>query len=123
MTKNLISAAAISVPAPPPYRREIPAAPSPPDNQVATWTNAQWEAFHDDLDRLLDACGPTANRNEQAVVLISACIEAGINNLGQIIKVLEPLGFKRGHLASILTKGKAPPWARDAAGTFSLLPK
>jgi hypothetical protein len=61
------------------------------------------------------------NQNDRARVLIAACIGEGLNTVSQIIKALVPLGFKRGHLASMLTKGKGGWLRRDADGRLSLI--
>lgn len=91
-----------------------------PANPTASWTAAQWDEFHDRLERLQGACGPKSNKNDHARVLITACINEGVNTVGQIIKALVPLGFNARHLGAMLTKGKGGWIRRDAQGVLSL---
>lgn len=88
---------------------------------LAPQTPEEWEEFHDQLDRLEQACGPKTNRHELARVFAEACIIAGINTAGQIIKVLMQRGFKRGHIGAVLKPGKGGWLRRDEAGVLSLV--
>jgi hypothetical protein len=52
--------------------------------------------------------------------LITVCIECGVDRPGQIIGVLQQLGFDRRHIGAVLTKGKKPYWRRDNEGRYTL---
>jgi hypothetical protein len=81
---------------------------------------------HDDdpLRCLLDDCGP--NKNDRAIVLITACISDGVNTGPEILARGVRLGLHPAHVALILSKdaGSNPNrhrWRRDDQGTYSLL--
>jgi hypothetical protein len=76
------------------------------------------------LRELLDSCGP--NKNDRAVVLISACIGDGVATKGEIIGTGMRLGLNPRHIAAILDRdtGDNPEryrWRCDEGGTYSLL--
>jgi hypothetical protein len=69
------------------------------------------------------ACFP--NRNEQATVMIGACIEEGMDETRRLLPAMAKLGFNRQHAAIILKRyeGTDPHthlWTRDASGHYSL---
>lgn len=77
----------------------------------------------DPLRRLLDDCG--SNKNDRAIVLITACISDGVNTGPEIIASGVRLGLHAAHVALILNKdaGNSPGrhrWRRDDQGTYSL---
>ena len=65
------------------------------------------------------------NKNDRAIILITALIGEGISTREQIIAVLTQVGFHRGHIAIVLAKesGSNPVihrWQHDANGRYSL---
>lgn len=88
-------------------------------------SNAEANAFFERLRELLAACGPKPNRNDAAVVLISACIEDGRDTRPLIVGALSRLGFDYRHVAIILKgeTGNNPQrhrWQRDAEGRYTV---
>ncbi|QYE35132.1 hypothetical protein KZX46_20870 [Polymorphobacter sp. PAMC 29334] len=74
------------------------------------------------LRELIASSGP--NKNDQAIVAIIACLDAGITTEREIIGMLGSVGLSHGHVAMILKKnaGSEPArhhWYRDAAGHYS----
>ena len=75
------------------------------------------------LQRLLDTYGTGANKHEQAIMLVEACISEGINTGPRIIGALKRLGFDHRHVAIVL-KGDTPfahGWRKGTDGIYSLL--
>lgn len=80
-------------------------------------------AFLDGLRGLQRDCGP--NRNDQAVALITACIEEGWSTRARIVGALKALGFDGRHAAIMLNDnaGSDPAghrWQRDQTGVYRL---
>ena len=76
------------------------------------------------LRALLEEIRP-ANRHDQAIVLIEACILEGIDTRPQIVRVGRELGFDYRHVAMTLNaqEGRHPDrhrWCRDAEGRYRL---
>jgi hypothetical protein len=77
----------------------------------------------DGFRRLLANCGAGANRHDQVIVLILACIGAGLDTGPRIIGAARHLGFNPQHTGLILKKhcGRDPArhhWSRDDAGRY-----
>jgi hypothetical protein len=78
---------------------------------------------NDPLRCLLDDCGP--NKNDRAIVLITACISDGVNTGREIIARGVSLGLDPAHVALILSKdaGSNPDrhrWQRGGDGVYYL---
>ncbi len=79
--------------------------------------------FLDGLRDLQRDCGP--NCNDQAVALITACIEEGWNTRARIVGALKALGFDYRH-AAIMLKDNAGPdpvrhrWQCGETGVYRL---
>jgi hypothetical protein len=63
----------------------------------------------------------TCNKHVRAIVLITACIEAGLQAPEKIAATLVELGFNRGHVWRMLKAGTGPSpvshhWWSDADG-------
>ena len=63
------------------------------------------------------------NKHEQAIVLITAAIEEGVNTRLRIGKVLECIGLDRAHVMIILNEGAGTDpnrhrWSRDENGIY-----
>lgn len=96
------------------------------DNSAAGAAGTQTErnAFYEGLRELKASCNQ--NKNDQAIVLIAACIDHGINTGRWIIGTLKPLGFNPQHLGKMLrdNAGSDPKrfwWQRHADGTYRSL--
>ena len=79
----------------------------------------------DRMRELIAACGATANKNDQAIVLIAFCISEGIDTRNHIVGSLARAGFKGGHAAAILDdcEGALPEphhWRLGADGRYTL---
>lgn len=77
------------------------------------------------LRNLLSEIVYLSNRNDQAAVMIGACIEEGMDEARRLLPAMEKLGFNRQHAAIILKRheGTDPNthwWTRDASGRYSL---
>lgn len=88
-------------------------------------TKEETAAMFKKLRELKRACGRGANMNDVAVVLITACIEEGLNVRARIIPALEHLGLEWNHVARTLRveTGDDPRlsrWSRRADGTYVL---
>ncbi|MCB2051765.1 MAG: hypothetical protein KDE63_10085 [Novosphingobium sp.] len=93
--------------------------PSPKDTRAAS-------KLLDELRALNEACASTANKHERAIFLIRACIEHGIVKENQIIGTVANVGFKHGHVASVLKaetgiNSENGWWRREPDGTYSNL--
>ena len=96
-------------------------------NETSKFTPAgtPTSAFYANLRQLKADCG--RNKHHQALMLIVACVEEGINTTNWIVAALEPLGLKPPHLRMILN-GKIQAdearnlWRRDIDGCFVALP-
>ena len=80
----------------------------------------------DRLRGLIQACGPEANKHDQAIAVIAACIDEGLNTRPRIVGAMKHLGFSTAHAAMILNEatGSDPSryrWQRDSSGRYSLL--
>ena len=80
------------------------------------------DAFVASLKTLQRAC-QYANKHDQAIVLIHACIDAGHNTHGRILGALHAIGWNLKHAAIVLTKsaGSNPAiyrWQRDEHGVY-----
>ncbi len=121
-TPKSVSPGDISLPLPAPMM-----VPSP--IQHATNKQLSDEAFAEfklDVEQMLDSCGPETNANERLANVITACIGTGFITAGAIISTATIFGFKRGHVASILThstvgKSQTPRWRRDAEKRYNLI--
>ncbi len=88
-------------------------------------SNAETNAFFEGLRELLAACGPKPDRNDAAVVLITACIEGGWDTRPRIVGALKRLGLDHRHVAIILKRGtgdnpRLHRWKCDAEGRYTL---
>lgn len=86
-------------------------------------TDAEMDAIYEDLRAALRRCPLSENMHLSAHLCIGICIENGIDTLPQIVGTLMKLDFKRGHVASFLTRttGTDPErhlWARDQQGHY-----
>ena len=71
------------------------------------------------------ACGLKPNKDDLAIVLITACIQEGLNQGRRITGALERLGLNRRHAGKILAEGTGDcpsrhRWQRDSDGFYSL---
>lgn len=77
--------------------------------------------------RALKASLPNGvNKHDRAIILISACIDEGVNTRSRIGKVLAHIGLDRAHVMIVLNgdTGSDPNrqrWSRDERGVYSLL--
>lgn len=83
-------------------------------------------ALFDRLRGLIQACGPEANKHDQAIAVIAACIDEGLNTRPRIVGAMKHLGFSTAHAAMMLTEatGCNPErhrWRADEGGRYSLL--
>jgi hypothetical protein len=64
----------------------------------------------DDIRELVEACGPTVNKNDKAIVAIELCISEGVDTERHIVSCLMQAGFDNGHAGSVLNKncGRSP---------------
>jgi hypothetical protein len=77
----------------------------------------------DPLRHLLDDCGP--NKNDRAIVLVTACTSDGVTTGPEIIARGVRLGLHPAHVALILNKGAGSNsdryrWRRSEHGVYSL---
>ncbi|MCB4862723.1 hypothetical protein K7W03_24355 [Sphingobium sp. PNB] len=80
----------------------------------------------DRLRGLIQACGTEANKHDQAIAVIAACIDEGLNTRPRIVGAMRHLGFSAAHAAMMLNEatGCDPSryrWQRDSTGRYSLL--
>ena len=80
----------------------------------------------DRLRGLIQACGPEANKHDQAIAVIAACIDEGVNTRPRIVGVMKHLGFSTAHAARMLNEstGCHPSryrWQSYLAGRYSHL--
>ena len=78
------------------------------------------------IREMLDSCGP-CNRNDLAIIMIEALIEAGIDTGRPIVAAARRLGFDPRHVGAILNKSKGSDparhlWQRGSDGVYSLHP-
>ena len=83
-------------------------------------------ALFDRLRGLIDACSLEANRHDQAIAVITACIDEGIDTRPRIVGMMKHLGFDYRHAAMTLNDAAGIDsdrhrWRRDATGRYSLL--
>jgi hypothetical protein len=76
------------------------------------------------LQQLVADSGP--NKNDQAIVVISACIGERVDTIKAICEVMARLGFDTRHAAAILktsagTDTARHRWSKDEAGHYHLL--
>lgn len=79
------------------------------------------EALIRDLRALDAACQPGSDKHHRAIVLITACIEAGVNRGTDIVDMMVELGFNTQHIGKLLSDqtGDDPSrhhWKRNADG-------
>jgi hypothetical protein len=91
-------------------------------NRDPSWV--QWNVLFQRLGELSRTCG-AANKNELAIVLISACIIDGVNTMPRIIGVLKRFGLTRQHIAITLNREAGPDhvrhhWYRHSNDTYLL---
>lgn len=78
------------------------------------------------LQALLEMLPAECNKHDQALVLIEACLDQGIDTRKGIIAALVELGFDYRHVAILLnehagTNPERHSWRRDETGRYSLL--
>ena len=86
-------------------------------------TQAERSRLFDRLRALRDSTAPGVNRNDLAVVLISACIGACIRTKPGIVSALNHLGFDPRHAGATVDRGARPAaghWIRGADGRYRL---
>ena len=84
----------------------------------------EWDEFLSTLREIERGCG--LNSNDRAATLIAVCIESQIDTMANIIGVLEPFGYERGHIAKIvrLWTGNNPDrywWSVDVTGNYRVI--
>lgn len=89
------------------------------DNLLDTQGDEERAALFARLRCLKKAVGP--NRNDQANMLIHACLDEKIRAGKRIIAVISHLGLDRRHVGLLLHDGIGKTWARDADGGYSNL--
>ena len=62
------------------------------------------------------------NKQDQAIVLIRACIEEGITTGPSIVGTAAHVGLNPKHVGAVLTKSIGNLWHRDDNRVYSLLP-
>lgn len=75
----------------------------------------------DDLRALDEACGPQSNKHDRLTVLLTACIERGINTRPRLISVMKHLNFDQRHIAIMLDDRLGREWQRGPDGRYSVL--
>lgn len=81
------------------------------------------------FERLRDlkrACGSGTGLHDQAIVMINACIDEGLDTRSRLVAAMKQLGFSPAHVAITLNKaaGCNPErhrWSQDEAGRYRLL--
>ena len=78
------------------------------------------EAFFERVQSLIDQCG--TNKNDRAILAISACILEGIDTKLHILGILKRLDFDTGHIVIMLAgRSYDVPWVLDkATGRYRL---
>ncbi len=81
-------------------------------------------SFFERLRQLVLDSGP--NKNDQAIVVITACIGERVDTMNAICEVMARLGFKTSHVAAILktSAGSDPArhrWSKSETGHYHLL--
>jgi hypothetical protein len=79
----------------------------------------------DGFRQLMAECGPTVNKHDLVNVLISACIDQGLNTGPRIVGALDALGFNRRHVGMLLKEGRGEEaerhtWKRNQQGQYTL---
>ena len=87
----------------------------------AKTTSEMTKLFHD-LEILLWSCGPEASKHDQVKVLISACIDDGIDKGPWIVGTVSSMGFNARHIGKILHDHVNHLWSRDSGGQYTTLP-
>lgn len=95
----------------------------PPSRLDDEMSLAELIELYDDLRRLDTACGAKASKHDRAIVLITACIDRGIDTRAQIVDVMRRLGFNYKHVAILLEEGSGNDpggyhWQLDCAGRY-----
>ena len=98
----------------------VPASPLPSELK-----RLQTDALFRDLRHLKAACGAKANKNDVAVILITACLDHGLNFRARIVGALTRVGLNELHVVNILNRetGDDPAtsrWSRDGADRYRL---
>lgn len=91
-------------------------------------SNAETTTLFRQLRRLMAACGAKTNKHDLAIVLITACIEGGLDTRPRLIGALRQLGLDPRHAAIVLNNetGDDPRrhrWHRDIDGGYRLHPE
>ena len=78
------------------------------------------------LRGLLEDCGPGISKHDLAIILITACIDEGLNTRPRIVGALKSLGFNSRHVAIVLKyeTGDNPEskrWQVRKEGVYCLL--
>lgn len=76
-------------------------------------------SIFEDMQALVNAAG--RNKNEKAIVLCIACMEAGWNTRSQIIETGIRCQLNNGHVAKILETGIGVHWRLDGACFYSVI--
>ncbi len=108
----------------------IPAAPltvppviNQPNPRVLDDEN--FATFIAELQEMLDACGPQANKNDRLETIIVACISECVDTQDQIYRVAKYLRFEQGHIFATLGdhRSKRPNsrWRCSFEGRYSLV--
>lgn len=115
-----ISGANIIVP-PPAHPNPAPVAPyvSP----FERWSSQQKDRFRLELDHMLRGLPAGTKQIDQAIIAITACIDAGVDTEKAIIRMLYRVGFEGGRVAKLLEHNTGPypkgnHWKRDRAGRY-----
>ncbi len=89
-----------------------------PISATASWTPERWDEFHQGLEHLLAEHGAGLNRNDQARLLIAACVSEGINTVPKIITAVAPIGFNPRHLGVLMNNDQDGWWRRADRGVL-----
>lgn len=76
-------------------------------------------SIFEDMQILVQSSGP--DKNDQAIVLCIACIEARWDTISQIIETGLRCGLGNRHIAKILQVGIGNRWRLDKAGHYSMM--
>ncbi|KXU29479.1 hypothetical protein A0J57_23175 [Sphingobium sp. 22B] len=78
------------------------------------------------LRGLMRSCQSEVGKHDQAIIVIAACIEEGLDTRPRIVGAMKKLGFNSAHVAITLNKATGSDlerhrWRLDGAGRYSLL--
>lgn len=94
----------------------------------ASMANPETPAMFRNLRQLIaELVSRTNNQHDQATILITACIEEGMDEGKRIVGALKTLGFDPRHVGIILKTGTGDNpnrhlWRRDGTGKYSAYP-